>query len=104
MTSDNAYLLSCGCQRAAPISPLSLSVSNKHLFDIFFPFIFYNGQIRPLVSFSLFSHDKYSTILIIEDKSIDGMLGTQTCGGRMVGADESTELWWHPFITSFHIV
>ena len=40
MTSDNAYLLSCGCQRAAPISPLSLSVSNKHLFDIFFPFIF----------------------------------------------------------------
>ena len=30
------------------------------------------------------------------DKSIDGMLGTQTWGGRMVGADESTELWRHP--------
>ena len=25
------------------------------------------------------------------------MLGTQTWGSRMVGADESTELWRHPF-------
>ena len=30
------------------------------------------------------------------DKSVDGVLGTQTGGGRMVGADESTELWRHP--------
>ena len=29
------------------------------------------------------------------EKSIDGVLGTQTRGGRMVGADESTELWRH---------
>ena len=29
-------------------------------------------------------------------KSVDGVLGTQTRGGRMVGADESTELWRHP--------
>ena len=43
-----------------------------------------------------FSHDKYSTNLTINDKSIDGMLGTQTRGGRMVGEDESTELWRHP--------
>ena len=28
--------------------------------------------------------------------SVDGKLGTQTQGGRMVGADESTELWRHP--------
>ena len=28
--------------------------------------------------------------------SIDGVLGTRTQGGRMVGADESTELWRHP--------
>ena len=42
--------------------------------------------------FSFFSHDKYST----NDKSIDGVLGTQTRGGRMVGADESVELWRHP--------
>ena len=43
-----------------------------------------------------FSHDKYSTNLTINDKSIDGVLGTRTRGGRMVGADESTELWRHP--------
>ena len=30
------------------------------------------------------------------DKSIDGVLVTQTRGGRMVGAEESTELWRHP--------
>ena len=29
-------------------------------------------------------------------KSIDVVLRTQTRGGRMVGADESTELWRHP--------
>ena len=34
--------------------------------------------------FSFFSHDKYSTNTIY-DKSIDGVLGTQTQGGRMVG-------------------
>ena len=45
---------------------------------------------------SFFSHDKYSTNLTINDKSIDGVLGTRTRGGRMVGADESTELWRHP--------
>ena len=26
----------------------------------------------------------------------EGVLGTRTRGGRMVGADESTELWRHP--------
>ena len=46
--------------------------------------------------FSFFSHDKYSTNTINE-KSIDGVLGTWTQGGRMVGADESTELWRHPW-------
>ena len=45
--------------------------------------------------FSFFSHDKYSTNTVNE-KSVDGVLGTQTRGGRMVGADESTELWRHP--------
>ena len=51
------------------------------------------GQIRPLFClFSFFSHDKYSTITI-NDKSFDGVLGTRTRGSRMVGADESTELW-----------
>ena len=56
------------------------------------------GHTRPL--FCSFSHcmDKYSTNLTINDKSIDGMLGSRTRGGRMEGADESTELWWHPTI------
>ena len=30
-------------------------------------------------------------------KSVDGVLGTRTLGGSMVGADKSTELWRHPF-------
>ena len=51
-----------------------------------------------LVLFSFFSHDKHSTNLTINDKSIDGVLGTRTPGGRMVGADESTQLWRHPIM------
>ena len=54
------------------------------------------GQTRPI--FGLFSYDKYSTNLTINDKSVDGVLGTQTRGGRMVGADEFTELWRHPLL------
>ena len=54
------------------------------------------GQTQSLFVYSLFfSHDKYSTNTI-NDKSIDGALGTLTRGSRMVGTDESTELWWHP--------
>ena len=49
------------------------------------------GHTRPLcVCFLFFSHDKFSPNLTINDKSIDGELGTQTLVGRMVGADEST--------------
>ena len=57
------------------------------------------GQTLPLFClFSFFSQykDKYSTNLTKDDKSIDGVLGSQTWGGRMDGADESTELWRHP--------
>ena len=31
-------------------------------------------------------------------KSIDDVLGIRTRGGRMEGANESTEQWWHPHI------
>ena len=41
--------------------------------------------------------DKYSTNFTINDKSIDGVLGSRTQGGMMEVADESTELWRHPF-------
>ena len=30
------------------------------------------------------------------NKSIDGLLGIRTRGGRLVDVDESTELWWRP--------
>ena len=30
------------------------------------------------------------------DKSLDGVLGTQTRGDRMEGSDASTDLWRHP--------
>ena len=46
---------------------------------------FFNGP--NLASFSFFSHDKYSTNLTISEKNIHAVvLGTQTQGGRMVGA------------------
>ena len=47
--------------------------------------------------FLFFSHhmDKFSTKLTINDKSIDGVLGSLTRGGRMEGADKSIELWRH---------
>ena len=48
------------------------------------------GQSRPL--FRLFSTFPHDTIQIQIDKSVDGVLRTQTWGGRMEGTDESTEL------------
>ena len=41
--------------------------------------------------FSFFSYDKSSTNTL-NDKSVDGVLGTWTQGGGMVCADKSTEL------------
>ena len=48
------------------------------------------------VYFRSFDRKKCSTVLTLNNKSVDGVLGTQTRGGNMVGADESIELWWHP--------
>ena len=48
------------------------------------------GQSRALfVYFPSF----LDTISIQIEKSIDGVLGNRTRGRRMVGADETTELW-----------
>ena len=52
------------------------------------------GHNRPL--FLFISSFQHVTIQIQIDKSVDGVLGIQTWGGRMEGADKSTELWWHP--------
>ena len=46
--------------------------------------------------FPFFSQDKYSTNLTLNDKSINGVPRTRTWGGRMVDADETTELLRHP--------
>ena len=63
--------------------------------------VFFKKWAKPSLFFcllSFFSHDKYSTNTINE-KSIEGVLGTRTRGGRMVCADESTELWRQPMFT-----
>ena len=53
-----------------------------------------NGPIP--ASFCLFSSFQNFIILNNIDISIDGVLGIRTQGGRMVCADESTELQRHP--------
>ena len=36
------------------------------------------------------------------EKSVDGVLGIRTRARRMVGVDETTELWRHPKIVHFY--
>ena len=65
-------------------------------------FVFLNmGQSRPL--FRLFC-PFHITIQLQIEKSVDGVLGIWTRGRRMVGADETTELWRPPDIFCFIIV
>ena len=53
------------------------------------------GQSRPLF---VYFRPFLITIPIIQIvKSIEGVLGIQTWGRRMVGADETTKLWWPPY-------
>ena len=64
------------------------------------------GKTRPLfVIFFPFTISTKTNILQCEyDKSVNYMLGTQTRGSRMVGAEEFTELRRHPYLTiSLHI-
>ena len=56
--------------------------------------IVFNGPIPS--SFCLISSFPHDNIQIQIDKSVDGVLGTQTRTVRMEGADKSTELWQHP--------
>ena len=51
------------------------------------------GQSRPLF---VYFRSFLITISIQIEKSIDGVLGIQTQGRKMVGADETTELWRPP--------
>ena len=52
------------------------------------------GQSRPLFVYFRYFFDTISIIQI--EKSVVGVLGIQTQGRRMVGADETTELWRPP--------
>ena len=52
------------------------------------------GQSRPLFVY----FRSFLTISIQIEKSIDGVLGIRTWGRRMVGADETMELWRPPNI------
>ena len=58
------------------------------------------GQFRPLFVYFRYFLD---TISIIE-KSVDGVLGIRTRGRRMVGADETTELWRPPMFVGSVII
>ena len=54
------------------------------------------------VYFRLFLNTMTNTVGTKFDcKSIDGVLGIWTWDRIMVGADESTELWWPPKLRSF---
>ena len=59
------------------------------------------GQCRPLFVYFRSFHIRIQLTNIQFElyklkRSIDGVLGTRTRGGRMEGPDESTELWQHP--------
>ena len=49
------------------------------------------GQSRPL--FVYFCYFLITISITQIEKSVDGVLGIRTWGRRMVGADETTELW-----------
>ena len=54
------------------------------------------GQSGPLFVYFRYFLDTISIIQI--EKSVDGGLGIRTRGCKMVGADETTELWQPPII------
>ena len=58
--------------------------------------LFFKWAKPGLFLFLFLSHDKCITNLTNKDKSLDGLLRTRTWGGRIIGADESSELWWNP--------
>ena len=68
---------------------------------MFIDALFFKNWAKPGLFFGLFSFfsqckDKNSTNFTMNDKSIDGKLGSRTQGCMMEDADESTELWRHP--------
>ena len=63
----------------------------QHLEDVI---TFLNGpNPASFCLFLFFLQYKYSTNLTINDRSIDGVLGIRTQDSRVVGVDESTDLY-----------
>ena len=75
---DRFVIDSRRCGRPGPNLIENFSPIFSRLFFLYFR-IFHNAKT------------KYSTILTINDKSVDGNRGTQTWGGRKEDTDESTE-------------
>ena len=93
-TRKSVHPVEAVCQK----SDYGSKVSFFNLFNIIQSFFFKKKLAKPglFCLFSFFSRDKCSTNLTINYKSIDGVLGSRTRGCRMVGKDESTELWRRP--------
>ena len=87
------------CAQMADVLPADLvvvyQVRSCTLKSLFFIFKWSKPRLF-LFIFFLFACQILSTNLTINDKSIYGVLGSWTWGGRVVGTDESTELWRHP--------
>ena len=86
------------------LDPLTSAKRFTGKLQVSFSIVVFNKWAIPCLFrlFSFFSHDKYSPNNT-NDKSVDVMLWTQTRGGRMVGTDESAELWRHPFFHSSYL-
>ena len=59
------------------------------------------GQSRPL--FVYFCYFLITISITQIEKSVDGVLGIRTWGRRMVGADETKELWRPPLHFYFYL-
>ena len=59
-------------------------------------------QSRPL--FVYFFTFLFTVSKIQIEKSVDGVLGIQTQGRRMVGTDETRKLWWPPIPFNFWLM
>ena len=51
------------------------------------------GQTKPLFAYFRSFHMTNKAQFWLNFQSVDGILGTRTLGAKMVGTDESTELW-----------
>ena len=58
------------------------------------------GQSRPV--FVYFRYFPITISIIQIEKSVDGVLGIRTWGLRMVGVDETMELWQPLYMTATH--